>query len=49
MNGCAPGLALKERLKWTRKWAIKALKILYKINCVRCFTLPVKLKGNDRF
>ena len=22
MNGCAPGLALKERLKTTRKWAI---------------------------
>ena len=23
MNGCAPGLALIERLKATRKWAIK--------------------------
>ena len=22
MNGCAPGLALTERLKATRKWAI---------------------------
>ena len=22
MNGCAPGFALKERLKVTRKWAI---------------------------
>ena len=24
MNGCAPGLALIERLKATRKWAIHA-------------------------
>ena len=23
MNGCAPGLALIERLKATRKWAIR--------------------------
>ena len=23
MNGCAPGLALTERLKATRKWAIR--------------------------
>ena len=23
MNGCAPGLALIERLKATRKWVIK--------------------------
>ena len=26
MNGCAPGLALIERLKATRKWAIGAYK-----------------------
>ena len=25
MNGCAPGLALIERLKATRKWAIEAV------------------------
>jgi len=29
MGGCAPGIALIERLKATRKWAIKCLKIKY--------------------
>ena len=28
MNGCAPGLALTERLKATRKWAIVMLAAL---------------------
>ena len=27
MNGCAPGLALIERLKATRKWAIGGLGV----------------------
>ena len=31
MNGCAPGLALIERLKATRKWAITLLNTDYKI------------------
>ena len=30
MNGCAPGLALIERLKATRKWAIyRAIKQVF--------------------
>ena len=29
MNGCAPGLALIERLKATRKWAIDNLTSLF--------------------
>ena len=31
MNGCAPGLALIERLKATRKWAIDDDKKWYKV------------------
>ena len=27
MNGCAPSLAFMKRLRWTRKWAIVALKV----------------------
>ena len=30
MNGCAPGLALMERLRWTRKWAIN--KKMHRLN-----------------
>ena len=31
MNGCAPSLALMERLTWTRKWAIlQVLSITFK-------------------
>ena len=40
MNGCAPGLALMERIRWTRKWAI--------VNCIRPFPHSIKTMAPSR-
>ena len=40
MNGCAPGLALKERLKVTRKWSIPPTQV-HIFNCVRAKYYPI--------
>ena len=41
MNGCAPGLALIERLKATRKWAIVQLNIMARYQCQNYVCLNV--------
>ena len=38
MNGCAPGLALIERLKATRKWAIQSTNLCPPIIFLNCMT-----------
>ena len=35
MNGCVPGLALIERLKATRKWAILSNGLKYALKTAR--------------
>ena len=40
MNGCAPGLALIERLKATWKWAIIATILICQIKVLDCCIAP---------
>ena len=52
MNGCAPGLALIERIKATRKWAIECRKTKTKVTTLanekrhRQQSEPIKTRSN---
>ena len=49
MNGCAPGLALKERLQETRKWSIPCPFLTKYVKFIPIFLNNLKLLSGTEF